>query len=184
VYELSGSNIHRTKNTDMKSGWLLQNYRVFFFRWDPHDTSRSVLLEVTLVNRPYVSIVIFTQLNEFFLKASWATGSPLEITGRGLRWRNPNLWNNRCAWRTPIKRWYFSWRWWLNNLPSHKFWGYPNSLGFFRKSLSISATILSDTRDGLPDRGSSYSPSNPLSLNKCTQLSIVVEECPKISATS
>jgi hypothetical protein len=69
-------------------------------------------------------------------------------------------------------------------LPSHKFWGYPNSPGFFRKSFSISSTILSGIREGLPERVSSWSPSNPRSLNKCTQLSIVVGECPNISATS
>ena len=57
---------HRTEIADALTGWGVQADGIGHFRWNPHSTTRSMLLKMHFIHCPKIEIILARQDAEFF----------------------------------------------------------------------------------------------------------------------
>lgn len=164
---------HSSKIPHAFSARKMSKDRVFDLRRDPHQTSRPVLLEMDLIQRPEIDPLITAQDSEFFLNSSCFSGSALAITGLGFLIRNPNWRKRRWHCLTPKLIPYLDSINLDKVLPSQRLVSNPTSKGDCRRTSPISQYCSSLSREGRPGRSKSTSPESPSSSNRWTQYSTV-----------
>lgn len=64
--ELTVSESHGSEETDALAGRGMTTHRIEYLRWNPQATSRAMLLEMHLIDRPQIDAGISRQAAEFF----------------------------------------------------------------------------------------------------------------------
>jgi len=101
VNKLSISNSYCSKISNTFPGWMMQQYRFFHFGWNPHLTSRPILLKMNLVQGPYINVVVGNQASGFFLNAFCSSSLARAINERGFLRRKSKSLNRRWHCRVP-----------------------------------------------------------------------------------
>ncbi len=101
VNKFTISNPYCTKISNTFPRWMMQQYRLFHFWWNPHLTSRAILLKMNLIQRPYINIVTGNQASDFFLKSLCSSSFARAINERGFLRRKSKSLNRRWHCRTP-----------------------------------------------------------------------------------
>jgi hypothetical protein len=67
VYQLAVSQSHGNKISNTSACRVMQQHRIRALRWNPHPTSRTILLKVNLIHRPKINAWTSCQAPEFIL---------------------------------------------------------------------------------------------------------------------
>jgi hypothetical protein len=67
--ELAITQAHSAEEPNALSGRMMEQYRVFHFGWHPHPTSRTILLEMNLIQRPDIDVIPIQKSSDFFLNS-------------------------------------------------------------------------------------------------------------------
>ena len=65
-HQFSVGDTHCSQEAHLFAGGRMQEDGVRFFRWNPHGTTGSILLEVTFVQAPKVDVIADGESKEFF----------------------------------------------------------------------------------------------------------------------